>query len=674
MFTPSKPFPRSPTPMLSVSIRSLAAVLALLVLGPAAPAQTVLYPGLEGQALLDAVRADYSPTATLGYGPARDALYGWEQGRNGNLRAVYTGFTIVLSGDPSSSALAQGVNTEHTWPQSLGMASEPQRSDMHNLFPTRDEVNSARGNSPFADIPDAQTDTWFRLAQQQSSTPTANLDEWSEVDDDNPPAGYFGRFEPREDHKGNAARSIFYVYAVWEARLASGFLDVQLGDLLAWHTQDSVDAFEADRSSFIASQQGNPNPFVLDSTLARRAFAPDGSGPGPGGEAADLLISEYVEGSSFNKAVEIYNGTGAAVSLAGYSLQVFFNGSTSAGTVVNLAGTIAPGDVFVLAEGTSDPAILAEADQTTTEPLFNGDDAVVLYRGTEAVDAVGQIGFDPGDEWGSGLASTKDNTLRRIADDCTADADPSDAFDPAAHYVGFATNTFDDLGSASLSCEAPGPAFDLTASVSPAAVPPGGSVTVSYTVTNNAASAVTGDLFFTAEIGGATLAQARVRRGTLPAGQTLSGSYVQQVPTSAPGGDYTYTVRIGQFPAQTVDAEAFRVTVTGLPRAGGAAAWVTEGAPWASAEAPASQAAMTVSAYPNPVRGAATVSFAVPEPGAVRVAVYDVLGREVAVLAEGAFEAGEHTARLGGALPSGVYLVRVEAGGVAQTQRVTVLH
>ena len=45
--------------------------------------------------------------------------------------------------------------------------------------------------------------------------------------------------------------------------------------------------------------------------------------------SSDLFFSEYVEGSSNNKALEIYNGTGSAINLAtaGYSVQMFFNGS-----------------------------------------------------------------------------------------------------------------------------------------------------------------------------------------------------------------------------------------------------------------------------------------------------------------------------------------------------------
>lgn len=168
----------------------------------------------------------------------------------------------------------------------------------------------------------------------------------------------------------------------------------------------------------------------------------------------DLLISEYVEGSSNNKAIEIYNPTTAAVDLgaAGYSLQVHFNGSASAGLTVPLAGTVAADDVFVVAHASAVAAVLAQADQTTSSGVFNGDDAVVLAKGGAAVDVFGQIGVDPGTEWGAGLTSTADNTLRRAADTCVGDANGADAFDPAAGWAGFATDTFDGLGVHDADC------------------------------------------------------------------------------------------------------------------------------------------------------------------------------------------------------------------------------
>ncbi|NET03131.1 MAG: endonuclease [Symploca sp. SIO2B6] len=166
----------------------------------------------------------------------------------------------------------------------------------------------------------------------------------------------------------------------------------------------------------------------------------------------DLFISEYVEGSSNNKAIEIFNGTGAAIDLAaeGYTLEFYFNGNTSPSTTINLSGTITNNDVFVVADNDAAQAILNVADQTSTSNFFNGDDAIVLRKGGASgaiLDVIGQIGTDPGSQWGSGLTSTQNNTLRRQSSIVAGDTNPDDAFDPALEWDGFAQDTFDGLGS-----------------------------------------------------------------------------------------------------------------------------------------------------------------------------------------------------------------------------------
>jgi predicted extracellular nuclease len=170
---------------------------------------------------------------------------------------------------------------------------------------------------------------------------------------------------------------------------------------------------------------------------------------GASAASSDLFLSEYVEGSSNNKALEIFNDTGAPVDLAAgaYNVQMFFNGAATAGLTINLTGTVADGDVYVLAQSTADPAILAVADQTNGSGWFNGDDAVVLRKGTTVVDVIGQIGFDPGTEWGTGDTSTADNTLRRKSTVTAGDTNGTDVFDPAVEWDGFPTNTFGGLGT-----------------------------------------------------------------------------------------------------------------------------------------------------------------------------------------------------------------------------------
>jgi predicted extracellular nuclease len=169
----------------------------------------------------------------------------------------------------------------------------------------------------------------------------------------------------------------------------------------------------------------------------------------------ELFFSEYIEGSSNNKALEIYNGTGAAINLAGggYNIQMYFNGSSTAGLTISLTGTVADGDVYVVAQSSANATILAQADQTSTAGWFNGDDAVVLRKGTTIIDSIGQSGFDPGTEWGSGLVSTADNTLRRSNTICGGDPIVSDAFAPSGEWAGLAQDAADGLGAHTITCE-----------------------------------------------------------------------------------------------------------------------------------------------------------------------------------------------------------------------------
>ena len=227
----------------------------------------------------------------------------------------------------------------------------------------------------------------------------------------------------------------------------------------------------------------------------------------------------------------------------------------------------------------------------------------------------------------------------------------------------------------------------LTAqATSPLAVAPGGSVSFSYTVANDGADSVTGDLYFTAERDGAVAGQGRVRSGTLPPGESVSGTYTQIIPADAAAGTYTYALKVGSFPSAEIDAATFTLTVIGSAVAtaapgastAGAPTWAVQDAtPWAPAVpafAQAKEAVAEVVAFPNPFSSEATLRFGLAEAAEVRLAVYDVLGREVAVLAEGRLGAGAHEATLdGGALPSGVYTWRLVAAGAERVGRLSLV-
>ena len=129
---------------------------------------------------------------------------------------------------------------------------------------------------------------------------------------------------------------------------------------------------------------------------------------------SDLFISEYIEGSSFNKAVEIFNGTGADVDLSGYSIALYSNGSATASSTLALTGTLLNGEVLVIYHGSSVDAIKAVGDtMNSTLANFNGDDAVALLKNGELLDVFGVIGVDPGSSWAVGSDTTADHTLVR---------------------------------------------------------------------------------------------------------------------------------------------------------------------------------------------------------------------------------------------------------------------
>ncbi|MEZ5022238.1 MAG: lamin tail domain-containing protein [Chitinophagales bacterium] len=141
----------------------------------------------------------------------------------------------------------------------------------------------------------------------------------------------------------------------------------------------------------------------------------------------DLFISEYIEGSGNNKCIEIYNNTGADINLGSnnYNILVYFNGSTSAGSSINLTGTITNGDTYVICNSSAASSFTNQADLTNGGLGFNGDDAIVLRRNTTILDVFGRVGQDPGSQWSVGGNSTQDQTLVRnanITDGNTANA------------------------------------------------------------------------------------------------------------------------------------------------------------------------------------------------------------------------------------------------------------
>ena len=164
--------------------------------------------------------------------------------------------------------------------------------------------------------------------------------------------------------------------------------------------------------------------------------------------SADLYFSEYIEGSEHNKALEIYNPFTMEVNLSEYSIQLYRNGKNEAEKSLSLSGLLQGGAVYVVANKKANKAILNVADLKTSSSVvnFNGDDTLTLLYQGKIIDVIGQIGVDPGANWGTDNVSTEGSTIRRKSSVMIGDEQPFDAFNPALEWDGFANNTFSGLG------------------------------------------------------------------------------------------------------------------------------------------------------------------------------------------------------------------------------------
>lgn len=156
---------------------------------------------------------------------------------------------------------------------------------------------------------------------------------------------------------------------------------------------------------------------------------------------AQVIISEYVEGSGHNKALEFLDAGTEPIDLSECQVEVYFNGKENADLRIRLIGVLEPGVVHVLVheEGTLlRVALTAASWQVGGFGWFNGNDAIVLVCGGSIADSMGRVGDET--QWG------KDITLRRLL--TVADVDPHDVWevDPEA-WEALPINSFDGLGA-----------------------------------------------------------------------------------------------------------------------------------------------------------------------------------------------------------------------------------
>ena len=187
----------------------------------------------------------------------------------------------------------------------------------------------------------------------------------------------------------------------------------------------------------------------LNNTSAQSAPVNATTTDGNSNTTMELLISEYVEGSSNNKAIEIANLITSPVELDGYNLRRDSNGGGEWSERFDLTGTINVGDVIVIINANANSQILLDQadivvvnNQSTNygEPLnFNGNDPIGLFKDDVLIDIVGEFG-------GGSSNFAKDKTLRRKS----TVVEPNINFDLNNEWEIFPMDTFDDIGGTHL--------------------------------------------------------------------------------------------------------------------------------------------------------------------------------------------------------------------------------
>jgi hypothetical protein len=166
----------------------------------------------------------------------------------GEVECVYTGVRVEVGDERPPTDL---MNTEHTWPKSLGGGEGSAECDLHHLFPTLSEANNKRANYPLRPV--VREVDWTQGGSSLGEDSTGQT-----------------AFEPRDEHKGDASRALFYMALRYGMELSPS--DAEL--YRSWHADDPVGSRDLARSLMIRGRQGNANPFVVCPTTVSSVSLP----------------------------------------------------------------------------------------------------------------------------------------------------------------------------------------------------------------------------------------------------------------------------------------------------------------------------------------------------------------------------------------------------------------
>ena len=309
-----------------------------------------------------------------------------DPGNSSNVILIYSGESHNKSEYWSSSNPNenQTFNTEHIYPRS--MVNNTALADLHHLRTADAEINESRSNFPFTDGQGT-----YKLVGGNT-------------------------FFPGEEWRGDVARMIMYM----NLRYEEPFSDMGgLALFLKWNAEDPLSPIEIQRNEVIANAQGNRNPFIDNPNLATRIWGGQEAANRWNGQAVEeeevpneetstvaVLFSEYVEGTRYNKALEIVNLSGQEIELSAFSLMKITNAEKEWKNEYQLEGTVANKEVYVIVHEEALEEMQNAADVSTNHQIvnFNGNDPIGLFHDGKLIDMIGNTG---------GEDFAKDVTLRR---------------------------------------------------------------------------------------------------------------------------------------------------------------------------------------------------------------------------------------------------------------------
>jgi hypothetical protein len=248
--------------------------------------QQTLFAELQGEELRYAVVKEYKPKYVELFSKARNILYREIYNVEDTVHTFYLDHKVYLppyEKHPiqylSREGAPDGIRTDHIFPLSKGAdeSNGNAYSDMHNLLPIRWELGELKADAPYKDIVDAQSNLWLfndKKLKNKNTLSESDLTQYYEIALDQSKRAI--GFEPRDEVKGDIARSIFYFYTMYrkEAQSADAkYFDLMKADLCKWHLSDPVDKTEINKNALIAAyQDSKENPFIIDMTLANRLY------------------------------------------------------------------------------------------------------------------------------------------------------------------------------------------------------------------------------------------------------------------------------------------------------------------------------------------------------------------------------------------------------------------